>query len=157
MINLRSPLSILLYIFIIFCIYFCVLLLLSFSLSLCWFFLLCPSVSMSITYVGWQFYCQFTVLYSSGISKVDGPWVGYLWVLLFEDRPVWNGHLAVTTKGFLGDSDRNKSNPERCFVVRDSHMTTCAADQAPDLKVGKDEGLCLTHFIVLGFLVLWSV
>ena len=109
-----------------------------------------------LTHVGWQFYCQFTVLYGSGISKVDGPWVGYLWVLLFEDGPVWNGHLAVTTKGFLGDSDRNKSNPERCFVVHDSHTTTGAANQAPDLKVEKGEGLCLTHFLVLGFLVPWS-
>lgn len=134
MIILRSPLSLLLYIFIKFYIYFCVLPL-SFCLYLCWFFLLCSSVSMSITYVGWQIYCQFTVLYGSGISKVDGPWVGYLWVLLFEDRPVWNGHLAVTTKGFLGDSDRNKSNPERRFLVCDSHMTTCAANQAPNLRV----------------------
>ena len=41
-------------------------------------------------------------------------------------------------------------------MVHDSHTTTGAANQAPDLKVEKGEGLCLTHFLVLGFLVPWS-
>jgi hypothetical protein len=49
----------------------------------------------------------------------------------------------------LEDSDRNKSNPEWCFVVRDSHMTTCAANQTPNLKVERGEDLCMTDFIVL--------